>query len=256
MVAIRKTFLPMVAVFILFTLDLFVGAIPLSSPLDPFTAATPQSPSLASFNNTTWIKPHNILKPPPQRPNESPSNTTISPHNPSCGLELPTTKSWEKYHPQIVEWFEKQWDLYLDAPGYKSFPLYFRDKFAPDASPSSQFCDTFGTCSIGSCLHLKEDLSQHDKQMAYFVFEQVSGLDHIFSSISTGIKDAADYVMELAHELVKKYTSAPVIDKKRREARKQWKLITAIFQGFGLMAGAGLGFAGPSFAVTRSIIDW
>ncbi|KAF1841578.1 uncharacterized protein K460DRAFT_293247 [Cucurbitaria berberidis CBS 394.84] len=192
-------------------------------PLCLSAAATPVLSFVGTFDNATRIGPHQdvALKVLPQslsRP--GPKNRQIAnfTENPSCGLVVPTTESWKQYHTEIKKWFEEQWVLFQKNPGYKSLPLYLRDQFAPNAAPSSQFCDTFGTCSIISCSNLKEDLSQHDKQMAYFVFEQISGLDHMFHRMS----------------------------KKLKENRKTEQLIMSIVQAYGLL---GAGYVGLDIPV-------
>jgi hypothetical protein len=95
--------------------------------------------------------------------------------------------------------------------------------------------------TIGHCDHLKEGLSPHDKKMAFYAFEQISGVDHMFTSIQSGL---TDYLWRSAPNLVAKYSAAPRIEKQMKEERKQVKLIMAILQGLGLMSTAGLGLYG------------
>jgi hypothetical protein len=185
-------------------------------------------------------------KPPP--PSKTPSNPHASTPPPlSCNLVVPTVKSWEDNKDDIGEFARTHWLRYLEDSSYKTFPLYLRDHFARDLAPSSLFCDTVGACGF-SCQALNPELSQHDKQMAYYVFEQIAGVDHLFKSQRIGMQEAASYIDGKIPELIRTYSAAPRIErqlqKKLDDRRRNEKLGMAVGSALLMLAGGAIAVPG------------
>ncbi|RMZ69387.1 hypothetical protein GMOD_00006181 [Pyrenophora seminiperda CCB06] len=123
-----------------------------------------------------------------------------------------------------------------------------RDQFAPDLLLSQLLCDTGGACSLVSCKLLKEDLSEEDKQMALYVFEQISGFHHQCTSMQTGLRNSGDYVFNAIPELVSTYSSATRIQVTIKNYRKKKEIDTSITSGMIFFAGQGI-------AVVKALVD-
>lgn len=196
-----------------------------------------------SLANATRLVSRQSHRPPPAKPH-SPSrpNDKPAPHNsnfnPACGLEIPTPEIWKRDHKKISIWFEKQYQDYLDDPYSRSIALYLRNKYAPKAAPSSEFCDMVGACSINSCLNLNEAVSLEDRQMAYQVFEQISGIAHLFQSVDKAVHDAGSYMLGRSNEFVVRFSSAKRVERALQIRRKREQLGLALAQGLLLITNS------------------
>jgi hypothetical protein len=174
----------------------------------------------------------------------------------SCGLIAPTAESWKQYLPYINDFAAKHWNDYAWGGGSISFPEYLRNTLAPDLAPSSVYCDTVGNCGLNSCQYINPRLSQHDRQMAYFLFEQISGVDHGFKSIRYGLQEGASYADGQIPAIMQTYSAAPRIAKqlqqKLADRRKNEKLGMAIGSGLLLLAGSALGL--PVLGLHETIV--
>jgi hypothetical protein len=66
----------------------------------------------------------------------------------SCGLDVPTNVGWHAgIKDNFTKWTYENFDAFINS-GQKSFPLFLRNKFAPNAVPSSQYCDGIGSCTV------------------------------------------------------------------------------------------------------------
>ncbi|KAF2438143.1 hypothetical protein P171DRAFT_526394 [Karstenula rhodostoma CBS 690.94] len=162
----------------------------------------------------------------------------------SCGLDVPTRAAWEEGKgKEVGAWSEVEWLGYLNARDYGSFPLYLRDKFAPDAPPSTMVCDGIGPCTIGTCLNIDKNLSFHDRQMAYYVFEEMATIAHYSEALRRSITDATSYQQGTMKINVEIFTSSKYMEDKLMERKKQeeaaMSAVTAItVMGTALMAAA------------------
>jgi len=197
-------------------------------------AAAPYSSE--AFPNATFDPLHLARKPPPRSTYKvsAPAPTSLQP---CCGLQVPTAQFWAQNLTVIRAWVEDHWDRFLSNPLYKNFPNYLRDQYALSLTPSSVFCDTIGACSLFSCMHLKADLPMYDKQMACYVFEQIAGLDHLYSSMRTGLGESAAYMANRIPALVDKHSAVSRIQQNLEDERKKEMLGLAIGSSVSLMAG-------------------
>jgi hypothetical protein len=169
----------------------------------------------------------------------------------SCGLDIPTRVAWEQgKNKEVGLWVGVQWIAYLNAGNYGSFPMYMRDRFAPDAPPSTMVCDGIGPCTIATCLNIDKSLPIHDRQMAYYVFEIMAHIAHNSAAMLRATIDATDYQQGNMKTNVDMFTSAKYIGDKLMERKKQeaaaMSAVTAItLMTTALMAGVPeLGQAG------------
>jgi hypothetical protein len=224
-----------------------------------FFAAIDALPLVDGLNNRTAVSDiENLERKPPPPPGSKPGNYLPTKLYLSCGFAPPTAESWKANLPAISAWIDEKWIDFLWNDLYSSFPEYMRDTFAPGQSPGSMFCDGLGACSITHCDHLRKDLSPHDKQMAFYVFEQLSGINHMYESIHSGLTEAAIYMLNTVDDMVNRYSIAPKIEKQIKEKRKQQKLLMSVFQGLGLMTTGALGplaLANPTIAPFKAVFD-
>lgn len=220
------------------TATLIATWLTISSFVISTTTAAPHS--FEPSNNATFV-PHHLARKPPPRSTYKASAPEPTSLQQGCGLQVPTAQSWAQNLPAIRAWIEGHWDPFLSNPLYKNFPNYLRDQYAPSLTPSSVFCDTIGACSLFSCMNLKADLPTHDKQMAYFVFEQIAGLDHLYSSMRTGLGESAAYMTNRIPALVDRYSSVSRIQQHLEDERKKELLGLAIGSSVLLMAGGMAG---------------
>ncbi|KAL1796182.1 hypothetical protein ACET3X_004722 [Alternaria dauci] len=197
--------------------------------------------------------------PPPRRPprSEIPSASLAATMlEPSCNLVVPTAQSWMDYKDDIIEFSQTHVERFRRDPSYTTFPLYLRDQFARDLLPSSLSCDSVGDCGLTSCQMLNPELAQHDKQMAYFVFEQISGVDHLFKSQREAMREAASYIDGKIPEIVRTYSAGPRIASQLQERlndrRRYEKLAMSLITAVGLMAGGAMAL--PAFGLTTSVV--
>ncbi|CAN9246248.1 unnamed protein product [Alternaria alternata] len=160
----------------------------------------------------------------------------------SCNLQVPSNISWPYFRELVANFTRVHVDQFRRDYRYTTFPLYLRENFAPDLPPSSMTCDSVGECSLTSCQLLNPELSPYDRQMAYFVFEQISGATYIDGQIP---------------ELIRTYSASPRIErqlqKKLMDRRRYEKLAMAIVGGAGLMAGGVMALPVFGIAATTGV---
>jgi hypothetical protein len=105
------------------------------------------------FANTEDVSAHHLSGRTPPPPggvrNKDGQKTQITTLKLSCGLRVPSKANWDAgVKNEFPPWLKLQWDEYLIMEGVESFPEFLRQKFAPDAFPSSQFCDGIGSCTV------------------------------------------------------------------------------------------------------------
>ncbi|RYO48580.1 hypothetical protein AA0116_g12338 [Alternaria tenuissima] len=175
----------------------------------------------------------------------------------SCNLQVPSNISWPYFRELVANFTRVHVDLFRRDYRYTTFPLYLRDNFAPDLPPSSVTCDSVGECSLTSCQLLNPELSPYDRQMAYFVFEQISGIDHLFKSQREAMREGATYIDGQIPELIRTYSASPRIErqlqKKLMDLRRYEKLAMAIVGGAGLMAGGVMALPVFGIAATTGV---
>ncbi|KAG9189903.1 hypothetical protein G6011_06771 [Alternaria panax] len=173
----------------------------------------------------------------------------------SCNLVVPDTQSWTIYKDEVAEFSQRHWDRFRQDTSYTTFPLYLRDQFAHDLLPSSVTCDSIGQCGLTSCRFLNSELSQHDKQMAYFVFEQISGVDHLYKSQREGMREGRDYFDVKVPELIRTFSAVPRIQQQLQDRlndrRRYEKLALSVVTAVGLMAGGAMAI--PAFGVAETV---
>ncbi|KAL5394958.1 hypothetical protein PMIN06_003262 [Paraphaeosphaeria minitans] len=160
----------------------------------------------------------------------------------SCGLDIPTRAAWEMGQGKVfAEWWDVQWLGYLNDGNYKSLPLYLRDNFAPDAPPSTMACDGIGSCTIGSCLNLDKRLSIHDRQMAYYAFEQLATIAHYSEAQKQATISATNYQLGNMKANVEMFTSSKYIEHKLVDRMRQEAAAISAVTAIALVATGLMG---------------
>ncbi|KAI4906435.1 hypothetical protein J4E90_010509 [Alternaria incomplexa] len=214
---------------------------------------------LVTFANGAPVNVDPRKPPPMQGPGGYVSVPSYS--SDSCGLVTPTAEIWRQHLPSIQVFAAAHWSGYLNNPGYNSFPHYLRDKLAPSVAPSASYCDTVGGCSF-SCQALNPSLSRHDRQMAYFLFEQIAGVDHLYKSLREGLQEGAMYADGQVPSLVARYSAASristQIQQEKNDHKRQEKLGMAAVSALLMMAGGALaipGFIGLDKTAAPSMVN-
>jgi hypothetical protein len=184
-------------------------------------------------------------------------NTTHNIRSPSvytfyygCGLKKPTAEEWVANHAAIIDFVERNRKGFLES-GSDSFAIYLRDRYASNASPSSLNCDSVSECSITSCLNLDADNSIEERQVAYLVFEQLSGIAHIMRGTEKATASAGGYILNIASRLVSRYSSAQHLEDVAKSRRDEKKLIFAMVTGIILLAASAAGI--PTIGATGTL---
>jgi hypothetical protein len=159
----------------------------------------------------------------------------------ACGLFVPRAEVWQGYHRLLVPFVQRNREEFMNNAATKSFAIFLRDKYAPNASPSSLFCDVIGQCSIGSCINLSNDFSTEERQLAYLVFEQIAGIDHIMQVSARATETAGLYTLGRVGWLVDNLSSARRIEQALKTKATARKIGMAGGSAFGLMASGSLG---------------
>lgn len=93
--------------------------------------------------------------------------------------------------------------------------------------------------------------------MAYFVFEQISGIDHLFKSQREAMREGAMYIDGQIPDLIRTYSASPRIERQLQEKlmdrRGYEKLAMAIVSGAGLMAGGVMALPVFGIAATTGV---
>ena len=186
--------------------------------------------------------------------------------NDQCGLERPSAKGFREQKDDIVAWFEKEYNAFLDLPkeSHPNFVLYLQQKWAPKALSSGIFCDSVGSCSIFSCLNLIDkgsDLgdggsaSDHDRQMALYVFEWLANTDHVFAEVEKKLQEGLQELINTSDRFVDEFSSAKRIQDAVQKEYKERNLGLQIGLSLALVAGGVAGVAGGAAAGASAAIN-
>ncbi|KAF2641451.1 hypothetical protein P280DRAFT_507003 [Massarina eburnea CBS 473.64] len=190
-------------------------------------------------------------RPPAKKPG-SPSqpgiNTTSTlesriQYDKSCGIERPSKTAWDNgKSEEFGKWMDLQWHEYING-NHGTFVLYLKYKFAPKTPDSAFRCVDTGTCTLASCLNLDENKSAHDREMAYYAFEIISGIAYAYEITDQAVGEATGYFLGKMKTEVLKFTMALTIEKKAMERKKQEEVAIAAATAFALLATGFLGMA-------------
>jgi hypothetical protein len=187
-------------------------------------------------------KPESIIEPIAAR--DPSRNTTldirslsISTFFKDCGLRKPTAEAWTANHAAIVDFVENNRESFLES-GEDSFSIYLRDRYASYASPSTLNCDSVSECSITSCRNLDTDISIEEQQVAYLVFEQLSGIAHVMRGAQSATDIAGAYFLNAASDLVRRYSGAQHLEDVAKSRLDKKKFIFSAVTAFVLLAAA------------------
>ncbi|PSN70267.1 hypothetical protein BS50DRAFT_662391 [Corynespora cassiicola Philippines] len=187
--------------------------------------------------------PHHI----PGQPNGSDRHVK---YHESCGVSIPSLYDWNNGKAREVRaWLREKYEAYFNDDKYDNFPQYMRDNFAPDVTPFALSCDGLNFCGIGNCMEISQNLTAHDRQMAYYVFESLSGIHATFHTMADSMKKATSGFQAKANELVEIFTYKHQEEheiEKKEEARR---LGQAIAVSLALVAMAIMGPISPAIAV-------
>jgi hypothetical protein len=92
--------------------------------------------------------------------------------------------------------------------------------------------------------NLNQSLPTNEKQAAYYVFEEIAGIEHLHKSVKKALTESSRYMHDSTKELVKTYSSAEDIDDARREREKMLSLGMTMGTSILLTAG-GIGGVTP-----------
>jgi hypothetical protein len=128
---------------------------------------------------------------------ESPLASTF---DPDCGLKKPTAQEWTENLAAITNFTQTNFKNFVDS-GNDSFVHYIRDRYAKKAALSCDTVGNAGNCSIGSCLNLDDDVSKEERQIAYLVFEQISGYAQVMQGLPDATRTAGDDVWKISNSI-------------------------------------------------------
>lgn len=246
-------FLWVVAVLALFSLLPFTLALKTTLP-DGRVIRVPAVKPLSDGSPPPFPVNHVVararLPKPKPAPSGHPQESQTSLDGSMCGLITPSKENWEANQAEIGLWFEKQFNDYKADPHYQNIALFLRDRWAPYTVSSSLFCDSVGTCSIGTCKNLIEDdgTNGHDRQMALFVFEQLANAAHLFRAVEKQFDYAISKVLRHSDTIIEEFSSGPRVQNALEYQLKREQLAVEIFIALALTASAFVGFF-PVFAV-------
>ncbi|KAF2850429.1 hypothetical protein T440DRAFT_530497 [Plenodomus tracheiphilus IPT5] len=183
------------------------------------------------------------VKPPPPGETSSSSVNNLQHHafDKACGLEKPTAENWKRDHDKIVAWIDIQYANYRADKGYNSFFLYLLAKWAPSTAPSMGRCDLLGDCTVGTCLNFNTSQPLEDRQRAYQVMEQISGIHHLYINLYRALVEAAQYILNRSNELVTNFSSAAKVERALADEARKRKLNLAIAQALLLVVDSLVG---------------
>ena len=203
----------------------------------------------------------------PAAPTGTPGASSPGLWNDQCGLERPSAEGFREQKDDIVAWFEKEYNAFLDLPkeSHPNFVLYLQQKWAPKALSSGLFCDSVGSCSISSCLNLidkgsnlgdGESASDHDRQMALYIFEWLANTDHVFSEVEKKLQERFQELINTSDRMVDEFSSAKRIQDAVQKEYKERTLGLQIGLSLALVAGgvAGVGAAPAASAAINLIV--
>ncbi|KAJ4362204.1 hypothetical protein N0V95_001448 [Ascochyta clinopodiicola] len=174
-----------------------------------------------------------------------------------CGLDRPTTENWDANREEIAKWARREYNDFSNS-GSDNFALFLRNRWAPNALTSGLFCDALGRCSIGSCTNLVPDdgSNQLDRQMALYVFEQISMADHLLQMVHKQFTDVMNNILHRSDQIVEEFSSAPRIEQAMKDELKREHLGMAVGTSLGLVVAGGFGFmAGPGGAAVGLVVN-
>jgi hypothetical protein len=117
-----------------------------------------------------------------------------------CGLKKPTAQEWTENLAAITNFTQTNFKNFIDS-GNDSFVNYLRDRYAKKAALSCDTIENAGNCSIGSCLNLDDDISKEERQIAYLVFEQISGYAQVMQGLPDATRTAGDDVWKISNAI-------------------------------------------------------
>ncbi|KAF2654167.1 hypothetical protein K491DRAFT_779790 [Lophiostoma macrostomum CBS 122681] len=204
-----------------------------------------------------------VCRPPPGngtfRPhgstNQQPDGKWKIQHDETCGLSRPRKEDFTgDLEANFTTWMKENYDNYV-ASKYETLPLYLAGEFAPEFSRSKMACDGLeGSCSITTCKDISTNLTQKDRQMAYYAFEMLSNINHIYAIQTDAVHSSAGYMAGRYQELVQKFTAAQYMQNKATEKAKNTEILTSSINAFLLIGSSFLGFPGASAAGTAGKI--
>jgi hypothetical protein len=161
----------------------------------------------------------------------------------ACGLYVPRAEVWQAYHQagELEGFVRKNEQEFRENTTTQSFAIFLDDKYAPNASPSSLFCDAVGQCSIGGCLNLSPDFPTPEQQLAYLVFEQMAGIAHVMKVSARAIDRGGSYILHKIGWLVDNFSSPRRIEQALKTKVQARKIALAAGAAFGLLAGGAVG---------------
>jgi hypothetical protein len=163
----------------------------------------PIAAQVQSFNTSLGIQPRNGSF--HVRAEDIPDSTW----HPACGLKRATPKEWTANYAEIKNFTQTNFKNF-DESGHDDFVIHLRDRYAKKVAASSLSCEPFGwdsKCSIGSCLNLDEDIPVQERQIAYFVFEQISGYFHLLQRMKRATLAAGETSMKKIPVIVQSHVS-------------------------------------------------
>ncbi|KAF2437967.1 hypothetical protein P171DRAFT_505745 [Karstenula rhodostoma CBS 690.94] len=170
--------------------------------------------------------------------------TTVK-YQPGCRLERPSLKDWNSgTNSSVIEWVTRQFEEYFDYSDYSGFHLYMRDTYAPDLVSSQFVCQGIGACSIVDCKQITENISSHDRQMAYYAFEAIANVDLVAKMVKDAVDDAASDIQNRDWELVDRFTWTRKTREKALSEARAHKVVGAAMTAILLVAMGTLGALG------------
>jgi hypothetical protein len=120
--------------------------------------------------------------------------TLASTFDSGCGLKESTAQEWADNKAAITNFTQTNFRNFVNTGGNDSFVNYLRDRYAKKAILSCDAVGNAGNCTIGSCLNLDDDVPKEERQIAYLVFEQISGYAQVMQGLPDATRTASDYI--------------------------------------------------------------
>ncbi|KAF2648646.1 hypothetical protein K491DRAFT_722372 [Lophiostoma macrostomum CBS 122681] len=173
-----------------------------------------------------------------------------------CGLITPSKKLWDKgLNNTFAPWFQIHVGRFMNLPAHEkrqhsdSIAIFFRNEFANNVPTGNLYCDGFHQCHAPSCKDLDQDLSLHDKQMAWLAFDQFARIDHIHSLFRELLQDEMFYVHATLRSLVETFTLADEHESAAKRKQRKQEIIKAIISAIILVVCAVASGVGASLTV-------
>ncbi|KAK3209516.1 hypothetical protein GRF29_69g2031129 [Pseudopithomyces chartarum] len=185
----------------------------------------------------------------PPRPQYTPG--VARPNRPA-----PSKSDWDDGENHEVRlWLKQEWDKFYYGQGdILDFPTYMRVNFAPDLAPSAYTCQALGSCSIGDCQNIRADLPQHDRQMAYWVFESIANIDLTAKTMKDVIDDVTQDIYGRSSEEISLFTwrneAHDYEVEKQRQKELDMQIATFVLLILSALVGFAAGAVGPILGAT------